>query len=228
MNDRQLIQQLKLLKNIHPDKHWVALTRSRITQMNVDGKTDERRYGFSLTHLFGLTIPRPVTVSVLGLIAIITVTASISQRDAGNDFASISRYEPISGETIQELKEIADYVGGRTPSGETTPITAETLVDYTVVFSEDSDKRESFKNALRDRIEAKIGFYSDLLEQLNDGDLTKEISLNSRREELFSKLTDTDIANQVIELLEDAQDALDDGNLIDALDLVNAIERLIK
>lgn len=225
MRDRDLINQLKTLKNIHPDKNWVALTRSRITQMDADGKTDERRYGFSLTHLFGLTIPRQVTVSVLGLIVLVTATASVAQLGPGNDFASISRYEPVSSETIQELKEIAESVIGNDFEARDSSIEN---VDYTVVFNEDSDKRESFKDALRNRIESKISFYNDLLSQLDDGDLAREISLNPSRGELYSKLTNEETAEQVKELLEGAREALDEGSLIDALDLVTAIDRLLK
>ena len=234
MNDKELITQLKSLKNIHPDKDWVILTRNNLvgaasTRLGEAGAKANPR--FSISHLLDLNffVPRPVAVSVLGLIVVVAFTASfmnygLIEDETGSDFASVSRYGAISNDTVQELREIVDDVRGPTPSGGTTP------TDYTVIFNEDSDERENFKDALRNRIESKIGFYNDLFAQLNDGDASREISLNSRREELSFKLAYEDAAaqSQIEKLLEDAQAALDEGNLIDALDLVVAIDKLLK
>lgn len=100
--------------------------------------------------------------------------------------------------------------------------------NFTVVFDEDSDKQESFKNALRNRIEAKIGRVKDLFAQLEDGDLAREISLNPRRYEENFKLADAELGKQIKSLLAEAEAALAEGDLIDALDLVNAIDKLLQ
>ena len=226
MNDKELIAQLKSLKNIHPDKDWVILTRNNL----VGAKASPR---FSISHLLDLNffVPRPVAVSVLGLVVVVAFTASfmnygLIEDETGSDFASVSRYGAISNDTVQELKEVIAAVNG----SEVGEVSAGSTVDYTVVFSEDSDKRENFKDALRNRIESKIGFYNDLFAQLNDGDASREISLNPRREELSFNLAYEDAAaqSQIEALLEDAQAALDEGNLIDALDIVVAIDKLLK
>ena len=98
---------------------------------------------------------------------------------------------------------------------------------YAVVFDEDGDAQESFKDALRNRIEGKIGRINDLFAQLEDGDLAREISLNQRRYDENFKLADSELGAQVKVLLADAEAALEEGDLIYALDLVNAIDKLL-
>jgi len=73
---------------------------------------------------------------------------------------------------------------------------------YTVVFKENSDSRERFNRLLKDRIEVK--FYS-VNEQIKD--------------------KDEQTRNQIGSILNEASAALNAGELIEALELVNAAEK---
>jgi hypothetical protein len=196
MNDQQLIHQLKSLKSIHPDRNWVALTRSQFAEMSP--KT-------SILDIFTFAVPRmaavPVMAAVVALVGGITIARDANYEEGA--FVASVRHKSLSLETKEE-------------------ITA-----YTVVFDKDQDKQESFKDALRNRIEVKIGKIKDLFAQLEDEDLAREISLNPRRYEENFKLADEELGKQVKTLLAGAEAALAEGNLIDALDLVNAIEKLL-
>ena len=221
MTEKDLITHLKTLKNIHPEQNWVDLTRSKFLE------TSPRT---GILNIFSLTVPKmaaiPVMVAVVALIGGIAIVQDVNYEEGV--FVASVRNKSLLAETKEELKEIADDVRGRTPSGGTTPtVTDGQESALTVVFDENSDAQESFKDALRSRIEAKIGRVNDLFAQLEDGDLARDISLNPRRFEESFKLADNDLGEQVKVLLADAEAALAEGDLIDALDLVNAIEKLL-
>jgi hypothetical protein len=169
--------------------------------------------------IFAFPVPKmaaiPVMAAVVALIGGVAVLKDANY-DEGVFVASV-RYKSLSVETKDEIRELSALIS-RDPHKSAS---------FSVVFDEDADKQESFKNALRNRIEAKIGIIKDLFAQLEDGDLAREISLNPRRLAENFKLADGEIGAQVKALLADAEAALAEGNLIDALDLVNAIERLL-
>lgn len=230
MTDQELIRQLKILKNIHPDSAWVDLTRSQFSNINPQITTNTANI---FKRIFTLNIPRPLAISAMA--AIVAIVGGISFVQNGKDNVGTFAYntKPLSAETREELKEIASLVSKTVPTiirsdaGIAASDASERRV-YTVVFDEDSDAQESFKDALRNRIEAKISKINDLFAQLEDGDLARDISLNSRRFEESFKIADSELGEQVKVLLADAEDALDDGDLIGALDLVNAIDKLLE
>jgi hypothetical protein len=143
------------------------------------------------------------------------------EKESASNFASIVSSGKISEETALELDEIKQLITETAPE---KPSSA----SHAVVFNEDSDERDNFKDLLRSRIESKINIIQDSFDQLNDGELALEISLNPRRFEENFKLVDEELAKQIKSLLEQAQEALDEGDLITALDLVNAAEKLLK
>ena len=210
MTDQDLIVQLKTLKNIHPDSNWVNLRRMSLRP--------ERGNLFSVPGFLAM----PSLAGFAALIAIFSVyQVGLINKESASNFASIVSPGKISEETaseINEIKKFAEEIATQNP----------TSSSHTVVFNEDSDERDNFKDLLRDRIESKINIIQDSFDQLNDGDLALEISLNPRRFEENFKLVDEELAIQVRSLLEQAQEALDEGDLINALDLVNAIEKLLK
>ena len=220
MTENDLIAQLKTFKNMHPDQSWVDLGRSKFSESNP--KT-------GILNIFSLAVPRmaaiPVMVAVVALIGGISLVQDADYEEGV--FVASVRYKSLSVETKEELKEIAEDVRGGTASGGTAPAATETPASYTVVFDEDGDAQESFKDALRRRIESKIGKVNDLFAQLEDEDLARDISLNPRRYEENFKLADAELGGQVRILLADAEAALAEGDLIGALDLVNAIEKLL-
>jgi len=210
MTDKDLIVQLKTLKNIHPDKNWVHLTR---TSFRVERGNLVSVPGF---------LAMPAMAGFAALVAIFSVyQAGLINKESASNFAAIVSPGKISDETVSEINEIKQLVEETNPQN---PIS----YSHTVVFNEDSNERDNFKDLLRDRIESKINIILDSFDQLNDGDLAFEISLNPRRFEENFKLVDEELATQVRSLLEQAQEALDEGDLINALDLVNAIEKLLK
>lgn len=176
----------------------------------------------SMWDIFSLPVPRMAAVPAMAaIVAVVGGVAFLQNSGQGGVFVASVRYKSLSAETkqeLQELKKVAIAV---------KPVSANKEASYTVVFDEDADKQESFKTALRNRIEGKIGRIKDLFAQLEDGDLAREISLNPRRFEENFKLADGELGKQVQSLLLDAEKALAEGNLIDALDLVNAIEKLL-
>lgn len=211
MTEKELINQLKSLKNIHPDKNWVALSRANFVETSPKA---------GILDILGLTIPRFAAVPVLAAIVALVGGAAFLENSGQNGvFVASVRNKSLSAETKEELKAIATVV--KQVANEANE------ANYTVVFNENADKQESFKNELRSRIEAKIGKVKDLFAQLEDGDLAREISLNPRRFEENFKLADAELGKQIKGLLRDAEAALAEGNLIDALDLVNAIEKLL-
>lgn len=211
MTDKDLIAQLKTLKNIHPDKSWVYLAKK--------GLVRESPFVYFL-------IPRLFAFPALAVLTALIGGFSIYQlelidKESASNFAAIMSPGKISQETALEIDEIKQLV---------VEVDAENTssASQTVVFNEDSDERDNFKDLLRSRIESKINIIQDSFDQLNDGALALEISLNPRRFEENFKLVDEEIARQVKSLLEQAQEALDEGDLITALDLVNAAEKLLK
>ena len=210
MDDQQLINQLKNLKNIHPEQNWVVLTRTKFAETSTPSA--------SIMDIFFFAVPRMAAVPALA--AILAFIGGVSYlANSGEDgvFVASVRNKSLSMETKEEIRELSALIS-RDPHKSAS---------NAVVFNEDAGRQESFKNALRNRIEAKIGIIKDLFAQLEDGDLAREISLNPRRLEENFKLADGEIGAQVKALLADAEAALAEGNLIDALDLVNAIDRLL-
>lgn len=216
MNDKLLIEQLKSLRNIHPDKNWVALTRTNLQESAaISQKSAEISGGLGW---FTFVVPKPLAVPVLAaIVALVGGVAYVQNSGQEGVFVSSVKNKSLSVETKEEIKEIASAVSEYSHKS----------ASFSVVFNEDSDAQTSFKDALRNRIEAKIGRIKDLFAQLEDGDLAREISLNPRRLEENFKLADGKLAEQVKTLLADAEAALLDGNLIDALELVNAIDKLL-
>ena len=158
MTDQELIRQLKILKNIHPDSAWVDLTRSQFSNINPQITTNTANI---FKRIFTLNIPRPLAISAMA--AIVAIVGGISFVQNGKDNVGTFAYntKPLSAETREELKEIASLVSKTVPTiirsdaGIAASDASERRV-YTVVFDEDSDAQESFKDALRNRIEAKI------------------------------------------------------------------------
>lgn len=209
MTEKELINQLKSLQNIHPGKNWVALTRSQLAEASPK---------ISILDIFTFAVPKMAAVPVLAaIVALVGGVAYVQNSGQDGVFVASVRSKSLSAETKAEIKEIASAVSEYPYKS----------ASFSVVFDEDSDKQESFKNALRNRIEAKIGRINDLFAQLEDGDLAREIGLNPRRFEENFKLADGKLSEQVKGLLAYAEAALLEGNLIDALELVNAIDKLL-
>lgn len=207
MTEKELINQLKSLKNIHPDRNWVAFTRLQFIDSSPKTST-------SIFDIFSFAVPRMAAIPVMALIvALVGGIAFVQNSGQDGNFVASVRSKSLSAETKQEIKEIA--------------VATDNGLRNTVVFNEDADAQESFKDALRNRIEAKIGRINDLFAQLEDGNLAREISLNPRRFEENFKLADNEVGEQVKTLLAGAEAALAEGNLIDALDMVNAIDKLL-
>jgi len=220
MTENDLIAQLKTLKNMHPDQSWVDLGRSKFSESNP--KT-------GILNIFSLAVPRmaaiPVMVAVVALIGGISLVQDADYEEGV--FVASVRYKSLSVETKEELKEIASITSGSPQSSLSLAAGQTDTGVSTVVFDEDGDAQEGFKDALRRRIESKIGKVNDLFAQLEDEDLARDISLNPRRYEENFKLADAELGGQVRMLLADAEAALAEGDLIGALDLVNAIENLL-
>lgn len=233
MTEKDIVKNLKGLKtDIHPDKNWVLLTRQRL----LGEEKINRSLSFSgISKAFFTTYaPKPAMVYAAGvfIVVFVAVLAGGYNRTldeiANNGFGGVHRYGNISGEAIAELNKIAKSANLTAALGDKEAITKPNTSN-TVVFREGIDKQELFKKALKENIETKINKLRDSLAQLEDGALAREISLNSRKfEENFEKLANKEIASQVGDLLDGAEGALEDGNLIDALDLVIAAEKLAK
>ena len=226
MTEKDLIAQLKILKNVHPEQSWVDLTRSRFSNTNPQVMAN----GINIfKRIFAFPVPKMAAVPVMAAVVVLVGGIFLVQ-DANYEEGELVmsvRHKSLSVETKEELKEIASIASGSPQSS--LPLAAgqaDTDVSA-VVFNEDGDAQESFKDALRNRIEDKIGRINDLFAQLEDGDLARDISLNLRRFEENFKLADNELGEQVKVLLADAEAALEEGNLIDALDLVNAIDKLL-
>lgn len=235
MTDKDLILELQTLKSVHPDKRWVVLTRERFAGDGVRVGAWQV-WGVFVSRMLNAAVSYPAAVSVA--VVALVLTGGISAQFTGRmheelgknlSFAVPSHREHVSYETTKELAEIKQLaIRSVKTDNETRANNAVAQnSEHTVVLNENSDREAQFKKVLRERIESKIIQVKDLFAQLENGDSAREISLNHRRYEENFKLADEKVAMQVRDLLKEAESALGDGNLIDALDVVNTIEKLL-
>jgi len=218
MNEQELITQLKELRNIYPDQEWVVFTRAKLFGENLS----------VLDRIFGFVVPKPLAIFamavVVALLGGINVhNAGIVDFEIGASPALTASLKHVSNETAVEVAEVQQIVSATIAPPKENEDSA-----HTVVFNKDAEERENFQALLRKRIETKIAYVKDLFAQVEDGDLVREIMQNPRRYEENFKIFGDGLDSQVKSLLEDAEKALIEGDLISALDLVNAIEKLIK
>lgn len=236
MNERELVNQLKILKNISPDKEWTDLLRSKF--ITRDTSFFARIFSVGMPHY--IAIPSmAVFVAVLGGVGV--YNAWTVDSEVGASPALTASLKHVSSETIRELTEIQGLATGmiRIKSGKENMQEEkvgerdysdgeEDSDSHTVVFNKDADERENFQALLRERIKTKIDYVADLFAQVDNSELVREITQNQRRYEENFKFFGEGLAEQIKVLLNDAEKALSEGDLITALDLVNAIEKLIK
>lgn len=211
MTDHDLIAQLKTLKNIRPEQEWVVLTRQNLMEKNEVQKVSASiKVSTRILDLFGFTVPR--LVAVPALVAVVAVVGGISviqegqiQGESGSNFASVSKIYSLGilNEGVgQELEAIAQEAA---PSGEVVIERPQTQDgSYTVIFKKDADFTERFKRMLKDRIEVKI---YQVQQEAKD-------------------LADEELQRQVNSLLQAARESFAAGELIEALELVTAAEKL--
>lgn len=224
MNEQELIKQLKTLKNISPDKEWVNFTRSQF----IPGKAAGTR---SIFDIFMFAVPRPAAVIVMVGVVVVAgamnmQSAGVLEFEVGTSPALTASLKHVSGETAEEVAEIQEIVARKLVTQYAN--TANEGSVNTVVFNKDAEERENFQALLKERIETKIARFNDLFAQLESGESVLEILANPRRYEQNFKVIAGELGSQIKDLLEQAEQALAEGDLITALDLVNAIEKLIE
>lgn len=221
MTESELIKQLKDLGSIELDREWVVLTRaSFIPQKNRN-----------IFDVFSLVIPKPFAISAMAAIVALLggvhiYNTGLIDVEVGKSVALTASLEHVSDETAGEVAEIQE-VAVKKVTEKNSHKTAEDN-KHAVVFNKDAEERENFQTLLRERIETKIAYVKDLFAQVEDGESIREILQNPRRYEENFKIFGEGLDEQVKQLVMDAEEALADGDLITALDLVNAIEKLIK
>jgi len=218
MTDKELITQLKTLRDIHPDKEWADLTRTRLFGQKTR----------ILEKIFAFAVPNPLAISAMAVVVAVlggvnVYNAVIIEFEVGNSPALTASLKHVADETASEVAEIQQKVSAMAVSAKASENPA-----HAVVFNKDAEERENFQALLRERIETKIAYVKDLFAQVEDGDAVREIMQNQRRYEENFKIFGEGLDEQVKELLESAEKALLEGDLITALDLVNAIDKLIK
>lgn len=223
MTDQELVKQLKTLKNISPDKEWVNFTRSQFIA--------EKKAGSNIFDILMFAVPRPVAVMAMASMVALAGGAHIYNVglinfEVGNSPALTASLMHVSSETAEEVAEIQEIVAKKVVKHDTN--TANEGSANTVVFNQDAEERENFQALLKERIETKIAIFNDLFAQLESGEAVREILLNPRRYEENFEVIAGELGEQVKDLLKEAEQALLEGDLISALDLVNAIEKLIK
>jgi len=204
MTDHDLITQLKTLKNIRPEQNWVNLTREKLMSQ---GSPSTGTIFSIFSGILTFSIPRPVAIPAL--VAVVAVVGAISvvqegqiQGESGSNFASVSKIYPIDDGVGQELEAIVKEAA---PNGEVV-VEKPQNGSYTVIFNEDADSTERFKRMLKDRIEVKIYQVQKEAENLENKELQRQLE----------------------SLLQDAREAYAAGELIEALELVTAAEKLAK
>ncbi|MBI1888778.1 MAG: hypothetical protein HYS15_02510 [Candidatus Spechtbacteria bacterium] len=234
MTDQDLISQLQTLKTIHPDKRWVVLARERFAGEEGASAGLWQVSKTFISSIFNATVSYPAAISVA--VVALVLTGGISAQSIGKmrgeigenvSLATLPHHRHISAETAAELVEMKQLAVDKSVKTKEKNVGVKDS-EHAVVLNENSDKEAQFKNVLRERIESKIAQVKDRFAQLENGDSALEISLNPRRYEENFKLADEKIALQANDLLKEAETALLDGNLIDALDFVNAIEKLTR
>lgn len=248
MNDQELIRQLKGFKNIHPSKEWVNFTRAQFASKN-----HNKNKIFNIFKVFELALPRPASVAILASVVVLlggvhVYRVGLVESEVGSSPALTASLRHVSRETAQEVAEIQELARseisanggkkntrmGKIDEGDYLSTQGREIVEgnypdsHTVVFNKDAEERENFQTLLEDRIKTKIAFFKDLFAQLDDGERVREITLNPRRFEENFKGVVGERGEQVLELLNEVDQALEEGDLIIALDLVNAIEKSIK
>ncbi len=238
MTDKELFVQLKILRDIRPDKAWADFTRTRLlgynnSNINIINILD------MLERIFGFAVPKSLAISAMAVVVaavggLNVYNAGIVDLEIGNSPALTASLRHVTDETASEVAEIQELARIETRGGkgnglkETKGINSPDSNAPTVIFNKDAEERENFQAILRERIQIKIGYVKDLFAQVEDGDAVREIMQNQRRYEENFKIFGEGLDDQVKDLLADAEQALLEGDLITALDLVNAIEKLIK
>lgn len=238
MTEQELIRQLKNLKSIEPERQWVVLTRASLILLPRKNK--------SIFNVFSFVIPKPLAISVMAIVVAVlggahVYNVELADLEINRIIALTASLKHVADETAAEVAEIQELArveasakgskgntrgeGGKGNYGSDSGADGSS---HAVVFNKDAEERESFQIFLKERIETKIAFFKDLFAQLDDGERVREITLNPRRyEENFQGVV-SEQGEQILELLNEAEQALAEGDLITALDLVNAIEKLIK
>ena len=224
MTEQQLINQLKTLKNIHPEQNWVHLTRGKLTAKPLLRAESLASLGINsaiyrivtsvakgnLLAVINRVVPSPVAVSTLAAIVMVVGVVSVVQegqiqQESGLNFASVSKIYPFVTVDLDAGRELEAIAKEAAPNGEVMVANPQDG-SYTVIFKEDADSTERFKRMLKDRIEVKIYEVSQEAEELSEEELKR----------------------QVESLLQAARKAFAAGELIEALELVTAAEKLLR
>lgn len=216
MTESELISQLKTLRSINPDEKWVNLTRTRIILKG------------GIFGIFNFAIPKPVAISAMAMAVAVVggfniYSAGFMDTEIGSSPALTASLRHVLAETAEEVAEVQQIAHETVNPPKNNQNSA-----HTVVFNQEAEEHENFQALLRERIEKKIAYVKDLFAQVEDGERVREIMQNPRRYEENFKIFGEGLEEQVSALLTDAEKALAEGDLITALDLINAIDKLIK
>ena len=245
MTNRDLIKQLKELKQINPDKEWVALTYSKLlsnTSISYIEKPNSKSGLFGgLDYMLKMAsngrfsyAAVAVFVFAFGVFSTTYTSKSLSEIDiisASMDFIGSQDKKVrividdsenvVNKEVANAIKKIANEAGASFSNTVSIKSNSDSydnkdvfiaisdleLTDeggYTVVFKENSNSKERFTRIIIDTIEVKI----------------YDISQSAKSE-------DEKIRQQTEAILSDARKAYGSGELIEALELVNAAEKYL-
>jgi hypothetical protein len=203
LTDKEIIQKIQYLRTIQPNSNWVNSLHQTLRQEM--RKTAQKQSSVaSVFPVFGRMFrPVPIfaTVGVLGIIAIFVITGVLPQPSGG----------PGITENGQNEDQTALVEGnGASESGEK---------NVSVVV--DIDKKNVGSSARTIVLSQEDGQFEQEL-------FNKVLEKLKKAEEMVSEISTVSDVRQTKELLDKAKEALSNGNLVDAFDVLVALERLLE
>jgi hypothetical protein len=218
MTEKDIIFQLKSLQKLQADETWVNATRSNLLQsFEIVPQQRVKKWDTLFTwinpryasYFFALFL-----MMILGMsftfVQQESHEAHVSHIPSNNIFISSpnldvgldedGNQESGTGdvsEDVNRLVEAADNTDDQVAIESNT-------TDLTVMFQEDSDSKDRFKRMLKDRVEVKV------------------YNLNQQIEG-----KDEQVQRQIMSILDEVGKAFQEGELIEALELVTAAEKLL-
>ena len=95
MTEKDLISQLKTLRNVHPDQSWVVLTRSQFSNVNPQTTANARNI---FERIFSFPVPKMAAVSAMAAVVALVGGIAIVQE---------ANYE--EGVFVASVRQIAVY-----------------------------------------------------------------------------------------------------------------------
>lgn len=207
LTDKEIIQKIQYLRVIGPNENWVnSLHQTLKKEMRKTAK--KQSFDVSITEAILGRILRPVPIfaasGVLGIIAIFAIIG-ISPKGANNP--GITENGQIEDQTSLVQDNGGNAQGGNVSKGE----------GFSVVAQEDGEGSSIRTIVLQDGDgEFKQDLFNKVSEKLK------------KAEEMVREISTVADVRASQELLDKAKEALSNGNLVDAFDVLVALERLLE